>query len=94
MGVIVSWKGKRAILRRGEWRSSHPVLEQKLNRTTSEWIAATGGPALDSRDPEGDVARSVAALTGGRVLLQARADRRREARDYLSRRQLSLPFAD
>ncbi|MCL4793773.1 MAG: hypothetical protein KJZ84_04390 [Bryobacteraceae bacterium] len=94
MGVIVGWKGKKAILRRGEWRSSDAALESMLNRATDQWIAETGGPALTSHDPEREVAHAIAKLTGGRVLLRAKTDRRREARDYLSRRQLSLPFAD
>lgn len=92
MGVILSVGGRKAWFRRGEWRSPDRVLEAELRRLFEDWIAETGGPSLRSADPEGEAAEAVATRAGGRILLRARADARREAREYLNRRQMSLPF--
>lgn len=94
MGVILSFNGRKAILRRGEWRSPDPRLEERLRRTTEEWFAETGGPALRARDPEAEVAKAVAERAGGRVVLHVPADARREGRLYFRRRQMRLPFMD
>jgi hypothetical protein len=92
MGVLLSVNGKKAILRHGEWRCADAAVERALARACEEWIEQTGGPALDARDPELEAAQAVAARIGARVLMRVRANRRREAQNYLVRRQMSLPF--
>jgi len=92
MGVILTVGRQKAFLREGEWRSADRGLEQRLNHLTSEWIVSTGGPSLDSQDPELDVAIEISRSTGGRVVLQSRSDQRRTARIYFARRQYKLAF--
>lgn len=92
MGVILRVDRQRAFLRDGEWRSADLALEQRLNALTAKWIEETGGPGLDSPEPEMDLAREVSRRTGGRVLLQSRANQKRSARVYFARRQYKLAF--
>lgn len=92
MGVILSLGRQKAFLRDGEWRCADLALEQRLNQITSQWIADTGGPKLNSPDPEVEAARELARLTGGRVLLQSKSNARKAARIYFARRQFRLAF--
>lgn len=94
MGVIVSLRGRKALLRHGQWWSAHSALEARLNHLTEEWIQATGGPAFNSSDPERDTAREIARQAGARVLLHAPANSRRESKIYFSRRQMRFPFGE
>jgi hypothetical protein len=93
MGVIITIDKQKAILRDGEWRSASKALETQLNVITTSWIEETGGPGLDSSDPEMEVAREVAQRTGGHLLLQSKANTRRAARTYFARRQYRLSFS-
>lgn len=92
MGVILSVKRQKAFLRDGEWRSADRNLEDRLNRATTEWILATGGPPLDASDPELIVARHIAHLSNGRILLHSPCPPRDGSRTYFSLRQMPLPF--
>ncbi len=92
MGLILTLGRQKAFLREGEWRSADRGLEVRLNQLTSDWIAESGGPKLDSPDPELDVATEISRTTGGRVVLQSRSDQRRSARIYFARRQYKLAF--
>lgn len=92
MAVLLSFRGRKALFRHGEWRASHRVLELRLARELEAWIGETGGPRIGSPDPELEAARAVAARAGGRILLRVPANARREARLYLNRRQLSFDF--
>jgi hypothetical protein len=92
MGVILSLGKQKAFLRDGEWRCADLALERQLNQITSEWIAETGGPKLDSPDPEVEAAREMARRTGGRLVLQSKPNARKAARIYFARRQYRLAF--
>jgi hypothetical protein len=94
MGVIVSLRRRKAMLRHGQWRCADPRLEAELNRLTEQWIQATGGPALGSQDPERETALEIARQCGGKLLLHTAANPRRELKAYLSRRQMRFPFAE
>jgi hypothetical protein len=83
---------QKAFLRDGEWRCADLALERQLNQITGDWIAATGGPGLDSPDPEAEVARELAQRTGGHVLFQTKSNARKSARIYFARRQFRLAF--
>jgi hypothetical protein len=92
MGIVVSVRRQKAFLRDGEWRSADSSLETDLNEETERWVTETGGPALDSPDPEHEVAKEVMRRLGGRVLLQSRGNPRDAARVWFSRRQYKLSF--
>lgn len=92
MGVILGLGRQKAFLRDGEWRCADLALEQQLNHITSQWIAETGGPKLDSPDPEVEAAHELARRTGGRVLLQSKSNARKAHRIYFARRQYRLAF--
>ncbi len=92
MGVILTLGRQKAFLRDGEWRSADLDLERRLNESTGAWILATGGPSLNSPDPEAEVAKELARVTGGRVLLQSKSNARKSARIYFARRQYRLEF--
>ena len=65
MAVLLSFRGRKALFRHGEWRASHRVLELRLARELEAWIGETGGPRIGSPDPELEAARAVAARAGG-----------------------------
>jgi hypothetical protein len=92
MGIVVSVHRQKAFLRDGVWRSADAALESGLNQTTEQWILETGGPDLDSLDPEYDVAREIMRRSGGRILLQSRGKPKEAARVWFSRRQYKLMF--
>ena len=92
MGVILSLGRQKAFLRDGEWRCADLALERRLNYLTTQWIVETGGPKLNSPDPEVETARELERLTGGRVLLQSKSNARKAARIYFARRQYRLAF--
>jgi hypothetical protein len=92
MGVVLRIRRQKAFLRDGEWRAADKALESELNRATTEWILATGGPPLDASDPELTVARHIARQTGGRVLLHSRCPPKEGSRTYFALRQMPLPF--
>lgn len=92
MGVILSLGRQKAFLRDGEWRCADLAIEQQLNLITNQWISETGGPRLDSPDPEVEAARELARRTGGRLLLQSKSNARKSARIYFARRQYRLAF--
>jgi hypothetical protein len=92
MAVLVSFRGRKALFRRGEWRSPNRALEERLTRETESWIGETGGPKIGSKDPELEAAKAVAKRTGGRILLRVKSNVRRESKLYLSRRQMSFQF--
>ena len=93
MSVLVRFGRQKAFLRRGQWVSSDPELENQLNRATSEWIQETGGPPIQDRDHESTVAREIADRMGGRVVRRVRPSARLSAQIYISRRQLDLDFS-
>jgi hypothetical protein len=92
MGVVVSIRRTKAFLRDGVWRCCEQELESRLNESTEAWILDTGGPALNSPDPELEVAREMARRHGGRIVLRVPAPARQAARDYFSKRQYKLAF--
>jgi hypothetical protein len=92
MGVIVAFGRKKAFLRDGAWRSSDAQLEERLNGLTRSWVEETGGPALNSLDPERDVARFIARQAGGRLGLHTPVKGRRAHRVWFAQRQYRLAF--
>lgn len=92
MGVVVSIRRKKAFLRDGEWRSCEQELEDALNQATDSWIQSTGGPALDSVDPEYEVAKHMLRIYGGRIVLRVQAPPKEATRQYFSKRQYKLAF--
>ncbi len=92
MGVIVSFRRQKAILRCGVWVCADAVVEKELNSATGEWCRETGGPPLGASDPEKRVAEEMARRFGGRILMRSRANRRSSHGIYLSKRQLELNF--
>ena len=92
MGVIVAIGRKKAILRKGDWRSSDAALEQRLQALTQAWVEECGGPALDSPDPEKEAALEIARRAGGRLALHAAARGRGSHRVWLAQRQYRLAF--
>ncbi len=92
MSVQVRFGRQIAFLRRGEWFSSDPRLESRLNDTTTEWIQETGGPAIHDSDHEGTVAREIAGRFGGRIVRRVQPSSRLTAEIYIARRQLDLDF--
>ncbi len=93
MGVMVRFGKQKAFLRRGEWFSADPNLENRLNQVTNRWIQQTGGPPLNDHDHERTVAREIAARCGGRIIVRIRPSPKLSARIYISRRQLDLDFS-
>lgn len=92
MGVILSVRRQKAFLRDGEWRSADPELERELNQATTEWILATGGPPLESSDPELILARYIARRSHGRIIFHSPCPPRDGSRTYFALRQMPLPF--
>jgi len=92
MGVVVRFGKVKALLRAGEWRSADLRLEESLNRTTGDWIRLTGGPPVDARDPDRDVAEEICRRRGGKILLAVPASGKSVFRSYVSRRQMSFDF--
>jgi hypothetical protein len=92
MGVMINCAGKKAFLRSGEWRSADLELEERLNRLTEAWVHETGGPALDSPNPEETAALAIASRIGARVLLEIPARPRQSARQWFRHRQYKLAF--
>lgn len=92
MGVVVRFGKVKALLRAGEWRSADLRLEESLNRLTGDWIRLTGGPPVDARDPDRNVAEEICKRRGGRILLTAPTSRKTAFRSYVSRRQMSFDF--
>lgn len=83
---------QKAFLRDGEWRSADRALEDRLNALTQDWVEESGGPALDSQDPELDAAKVVAKRAHGRIQLHTPTDPRVAARTWFARRQYKLAF--
>ncbi|OHE77376.1 MAG: hypothetical protein A2107_14730 [Verrucomicrobia bacterium GWF2_62_7] len=92
MGVVVRIGKVKAFLRAGEWRSADQRVEESLNRLTTEWIRSTGGPAIDARNPDYDVAQEICRQKGGKVLLSVAASGKTVFRSYIARRQMSFDF--
>ncbi len=90
MGSILRIGGQRVFLRQGVWRCADRALEVTLNDSTEAWIRDTGGPPLDSTDPERLVAEEMASRMGGRLLHHLPARGREAARHYFAKRQLKL----
>ena len=90
MGIIVRIEGQKALLRAGEWRCADLRIEARLNALTEAWIQACGGPALNSCDPELEVAREMASRLNGRILAAVPASGNEAARKYFRLRQLRL----
>lgn len=90
MGIVVRFRDQKSFLRQGAWRSADLRLEAQLNALTEEWIQATGGPRLDSSDPEKEVAREMARRLGGKILAAVPARTDEGARRYFAHRQLKL----
>jgi len=93
MSVMVRFRNRTAFLRRGEWVSSDPDLENELNSRTTRWIQATGGPPLTDRDHEGTVAKELARQLDGRIVKRVAPAPKTTANIYISRRQLDLDFS-
>lgn len=92
MSVLVRFDRRIAFLRRGEWFSADPHLENELNATTTQWIQQTGGPPFQDTDHERTVAREIAGRFGGRIVKRVRPSPKLTAQIYISRRQLDLDF--
>jgi len=90
MGVEVQFGRYRAFLRQGEWRCASADLEQQLNQEMESWIEATGGPALESADPEYDAAAWIAIRLNGKMRRHSAASRLDSGRTYFAKRQLKL----
>ncbi len=92
MSVLVSFGGRKAILRSGAWICCDLAMESRLNRVTTDWIQSTGGPGLHDSDQEKTVASQIATQLGGRVLLHLKSNSRESARRFFEQRQLSFTF--
>ena len=92
MGVVIKIGARKAFLRDGEWRCAEPEIETSLNAHTRDWILATGGPPLESADPEADVAMEMSRRLGARVLLHSPARTKHSQRRYFALRQYSFDF--
>jgi hypothetical protein len=90
MGIIASIGGQKVLLGRGLWRSADLALEARLNELTEAWIRETGGPPLDARDPERQVAEEMIRRLGGHLLHHLPARGQEAARRYFAHRQLRL----
>ena len=93
MGVVVRIGFRKALLRDGRWRCANPELERELNAQTRAWIEETGGPHLESRDPEAELAREITRRAGGVVVMHTPADPRRSRQRYFEMRQYRLDFS-
>ena len=93
MGVVAKIGARKALLRDGEWRSADPALERQLNAVTQSWIEQTGGPPLESSDPEADLARAILQQVGGAIQQHMPAHTRRSRQLYFERRQISFDFS-
>ena len=92
MGVVARIGAHKAMLRDGEWRSADAALEERLNAETRQWFEQTGGPKLNSADPEAELARETLRRVGGTVQLRVPARSERARRIYFERRQMRLDF--
>lgn len=90
MSVLIRLDGRKAFFRGGAWKCADRELESRLNDCTEDWIRATGGPAIQERDPERVVAVQVCRQLGATVVrhVPSRGDRMRAY--FLSRRQMEL----
>jgi hypothetical protein len=93
MGVLISIARRKAFLRRGRWVSANAEIEQMLNAATDSWIRETGGPPIDSPDPEHALAAEMVRRFGGRILGHSTRKDNLVRRLYFSRRQLLLDFS-
>ncbi|MFN3323560.1 MAG: hypothetical protein ACK5AZ_08700 [Bryobacteraceae bacterium] len=92
MGVLISINRQKAILRQGQWVCADVRVEEALNEATECWIRETGGPPLNSKDPEHSVAVEIARRFGGKILFRAVPRGKGSRRIYMARRQLKLDF--
>jgi hypothetical protein len=92
MPALVRYGRRKAIFRDGHWLSSDQELELQLNAVTEEWIASTGGPALNDAEPERTAARTIAERTGGRVATYLRPRGTATRQLFLARRQMRMDF--
>jgi hypothetical protein len=92
MGVVIKLGARKAFLRQGQWRCADGAVEHLLNREMERWIQETGGPALESADPEAEAAHEMARRGGGVVHLHAPAKPRASRRLYFDRRQFRFDF--
>jgi hypothetical protein len=92
MGFIVRLGARKAFLRHGEWRCADAAVEALLNRETEAWIRETGGPALESVDPEAEVALEIARRLGALITAHVASDPRLSRQIYFSRRQYCFDF--
>jgi len=92
MGVLVSIRRQKAILRRGEWMCANAEIECLLNQATADWFRAAAPGNVASEDEETALAAEMTRRFGGRVLLKIRSNSRVNEKIYFSKRQLELDF--
>ncbi|MEO8662855.1 MAG: hypothetical protein ABI693_30625 [Bryobacteraceae bacterium] len=92
MGVLISIRRQKAILRRGEWMCANAEIEDLLKQATADWFRAavpgTGAP----QDEETALAAEMARRFGGRVLLKIPSNSRVNGKIYFAKRQLKFDF--
>jgi hypothetical protein len=89
MSVLVKLGRHKAIFRDTVWRSSDLGTERMLNHVTARWIEETGGPPLNSRDPELHAVGKINRRVGATLILHIPAHRR-VARMFAAKRQMEL----
>ena len=90
MGALIQVGMRKAILRQGEWRCCDMNLEHHLNHITEQWVKESGGPSLDTADPDYIAAQAIARLVNGRVLAHVPARTRIVRHVWFAQRQYHL----
>ena len=92
MGVLVSIRRQKAILRRGEWMCANTEIECQLNQATADWFRAAAPGSAARQDEETALAAEMARQFGGRVLLKIPSNSRVNEKIYFAKRQLEFDF--
>jgi hypothetical protein len=92
MSVLVRLGRKKAFLCEAVWRSSDLELERQLQDALEIWIHRTGGPPMNSKDPDSFAASALQAEIGYDITHTTPPKGRAARTAYFSRRQIKLPF--
>lgn len=92
MGVLVSIRRQKAILRRGDWICANAEIECQLNQATTDWFRAAAPGSVAPEDEETALAAEMVRRFGGRVLIKIPSNSRVNEKIYFAKRQLELDF--
>jgi hypothetical protein len=93
MGVLISIRRQKAILRRGEWMCANAEIEGLLKQATADWFFAGAPGGGVPQDEETALATEMARRFGGRVLLKIPSNSRVNEKIYFAKRQLEFDFS-